>query len=51
VTGTFTFDSVGNLVGRPIAKMVVRNGTFEYLPDSGAPADLATRVASVPTGR
>ncbi len=36
VTGSFTFDSAGNLVGRPIAKMVVRNGAFEYLPDSTA---------------
>ncbi|HEY9479897.1 MAG TPA: ABC transporter substrate-binding protein [Gemmatimonadaceae bacterium] len=34
VTGSFTFDSVGNLVGRPIAKMVVRDGRFVYLPDS-----------------
>jgi branched-chain amino acid transport system substrate-binding protein len=50
VTGTFAFDSVGNLVGRPIAKMVVRNGAFEYLPDSGAPATVATRAASVATG-
>ncbi len=50
VTGTFTFDSAGNLVGRPIAKMVVRNGAFDYLPDSGAPATLTTRVASVSTG-
>ena len=34
VTGSFTFDSAGNLVGRPIAKMVVRQGGFAYLPDS-----------------
>lgn len=39
VTGSFTFDSAGNLVGRPIAKMVVLGGEFAYLPDS-APAQL-----------
>ncbi len=32
VTGQFTFDDAGNLVGRSIAKMVVRGGVFEYLP-------------------
>jgi branched-chain amino acid transport system substrate-binding protein len=37
VTGTFAFDSAGNLVGRPIAKMVVRGGEFAYLPDEPAP--------------
>ncbi|HEU4586885.1 MAG TPA: ABC transporter substrate-binding protein [Gemmatimonadaceae bacterium] len=49
VTGSFTFDSTGNLVGRPIAKMAVRNGAFEYLPDSGASTTIAARAASVPT--
>lgn len=43
VTGNFTFDSTGNLVGRSIAKMVVRNGAFEYLPDSAVPATLDDR--------
>jgi branched-chain amino acid transport system substrate-binding protein len=49
VTGTFTFDSMGNLVGRPIAKMVVRNGAFEYLPDSGAASTVAARAAGAST--
>jgi branched-chain amino acid transport system substrate-binding protein len=48
VTGSFTFDSAGNLVGRSIAKMVVRDGAFEYLPDSAAPATLAARSAIEP---
>jgi branched-chain amino acid transport system substrate-binding protein len=37
VTGSFTFDGAGDLVGRPIAKMVVRDGAFHYLPDSSSP--------------
>jgi branched-chain amino acid transport system substrate-binding protein len=48
VTGSFTFDSAGNLVGRPIAKMVVRHGAFEYLPDSAARGALASRPAAGP---
>ena len=48
VTGSFTFDSVGNLVGRPIAKMVVHDGAFEYLPDSAASGALAARATSEP---
>lgn len=50
VTGSFTFDSAGNLVGRSIAKMVVHDGEFVYLPDSGAPTALAAGAAVVPTG-
>lgn len=45
VTGSFTFDSAGNLVGRPIAKMVVRGGEFVYLPDSTPAGPLAARDA------
>jgi branched-chain amino acid transport system substrate-binding protein len=45
VTGSFTFDGAGNLVGRSIVKMVVHDGAFEYLPDSAAPATLAARPA------
>lgn len=45
VTGTFAFDSAGNLVHRQIAKMVVRNGVFEYLPDSASPTTLASRAS------
>jgi len=43
VTGSFTFDSAGNLVGRSIAKMVVRDGAFEYLPDNGRSTDAGAR--------
>jgi branched-chain amino acid transport system substrate-binding protein len=50
VTGTFTFDSTGSLVGRPIARMVVRNGAFAYLPDSGASTTVAARSAGVAAG-
>jgi branched-chain amino acid transport system substrate-binding protein len=46
VTGAFSFDSAGNLVGRPIAKMVVRNGAFEYLPDSASSSTLASHATS-----
>src|SRR5690606_16992376 len=45
VTGKFTFDGAGNLVGRPIAKMVVRGGRFEYLPDD---ADTTAHAAPIP---
>lgn len=43
VTGSFTFDSRGDLKERRLVKLVVRNGEFEYLPDpvlsdAGAPA-------------
>jgi branched-chain amino acid transport system substrate-binding protein len=48
VTGSLTFDSAGNLVGRPIAKMVVHDGAFEYLPDSVAPGKLTVRSAIEP---
>ena len=34
VTGPFTFDAAGDMVGRRVLKMVVRNNRFEYLPDS-----------------
>lgn len=35
VTGPFTFDSAGNLIGRDIVRLVVQDGQFRYL---GAPA-------------
>jgi ABC-type branched-subunit amino acid transport system substrate-binding protein len=37
VTGAFSFDEAGNLVGMPIRKIVVRDGDFHYL-DEPAPA-------------
>lgn len=37
VTGAFSFDDAGNLVGMPIRKIVVRDGAFHYL-DESAPA-------------
>jgi branched-chain amino acid transport system substrate-binding protein len=33
VTGTFTFDAAGDLVGMPIRKIVVRGGAFHYLAE------------------
>jgi branched-chain amino acid transport system substrate-binding protein len=36
VTGSFSFDQAGNLVGMPIRRVVVRNGALEYL-DEAAP--------------
>lgn len=38
VTGAFSFDQAGNLVGMPIRKIVVREGRFEYLDESTAGA-------------
>ncbi|HXT17155.1 MAG TPA: ABC transporter substrate-binding protein [Gemmatimonadaceae bacterium] len=32
VTGTFAFDSTGDLGDRPMVTMVVHNGRFEYMP-------------------
>jgi branched-chain amino acid transport system substrate-binding protein len=34
VTGTFTFDEDGDVVGKHLVKLVVRNGRFEYVPDA-----------------
>jgi len=45
VTGPFTFDAAGDVVNKPIVKMVVRAGRFEYLPEEARP----TRVAARPT--
>jgi branched-chain amino acid transport system substrate-binding protein len=44
VTGSFTFDSAGNLVRASIAKMVVRDGKFAYLPDTGQARLLARGI-------
>ncbi len=33
VTGAFTFDDAGDLRDKPVVKMIVHNGQFEYLPD------------------
>ena len=38
VTGAFSFDGKGNLVGMPIRKVVVRDGGFHYLDETGAGA-------------
>ena len=35
VTGAFTFDAGGDLIDRPLVKMVVHNGRFEYLAETG----------------
>ncbi|MEO8620013.1 MAG: ABC transporter substrate-binding protein [bacterium] len=44
VTGAFAFDPHGDLIDRPLVKMVVRNGRFEYLIDAPrAPATVASR--------
>jgi branched-chain amino acid transport system substrate-binding protein len=42
VTGAFSFDQAGNLVGMPIHKIVVRGGGFHYL-DESASAAMAAR--------
>jgi branched-chain amino acid transport system substrate-binding protein len=34
VTGAFSFDRAGNLVGMPIRKVVVRDGDFQYLDET-----------------
>jgi len=33
ITGAFTFDEHGDLVDKPIVKMVVRGGRFDYVPE------------------
>lgn len=38
VTGAFSFDDAGNLVGMPIRKIVVRDGRFAYLDESATAA-------------
>ncbi len=38
VTGRFTFDDKGNLVGREVPKVVVENGVFIYLAETGESA-------------
>ncbi|MEM7582101.1 MAG: ABC transporter substrate-binding protein [Acidobacteriota bacterium] len=39
VTGPFTFDAEGDLVGRAVPKVVVESGEFIYLPEAAASAD------------
>jgi branched-chain amino acid transport system substrate-binding protein len=41
VTGAFSFDAAGNLVGVPIRKIVVRQGRFQYLDEAPAAAPAA----------
>ena len=41
VTGPFTFDDAGNLVGRRIVTLVVRDGRFHYLSPVSAQAEEA----------
>jgi branched-chain amino acid transport system substrate-binding protein len=44
VTGAFTFDNDGDVVGKHLVKLIVRNGRFEYVPDgSGAMTTIASR--------
>lgn len=38
VTGAFSFDEAGNLVGMPIRKIVVRDGRFAYLDEPASSA-------------
>lgn len=47
VTGTFAFDSLGNLIDRSVGQVTVRNGRFEVLPE---PRPVAS-AASPPTPR
>jgi branched-chain amino acid transport system substrate-binding protein len=46
VTGTFTFDEAGDVVGKHLVKLVVRHGQFEYLPDAASQA-----AVSIPKSR
>lgn len=46
VTGTFSFDSAGNLAGMPVQKVVVRGGRFRFLDE--APAGAPAAVAAAP---
>lgn len=48
VTGPFTFDAAGDVVDKPVMKMVVRRGRFEYLADAGNQRQLAL-TATAPT--
>ena len=36
VTGPFTFNASGDLIGRKIVKLVVKSGQFRYLPDEAS---------------
>jgi branched-chain amino acid transport system substrate-binding protein len=42
VTGTFTVDHEGDVVGRHLVKLIVRHGRFEYLPDVASQPAVAT---------
>jgi branched-chain amino acid transport system substrate-binding protein len=42
VTGTFTFDNDGDVVGKHLVKLIVRHGRFEYLPDAAPQSAIAT---------
>lgn len=43
-TGPFAFDATGDLIDRPLVKMVVKNGRFEYLAEAPhAPGSVASR--------
>jgi branched-chain amino acid transport system substrate-binding protein len=44
VTGPFTFDASGNLVGRHVLEVMVRNGHFQYVP-TAAVAEVSTPAA------
>jgi len=41
VTGALTFDATGDLTDRPLEKMVVHHGRFEYLAETGRPRTTA----------
>lgn len=43
VTGTFAFDDDGDVVGKHLVKLVVRNGRFEYVADA---SDTLATIAS-----
>lgn len=51
VTGAFTFDAAGDLVDKPLVKMVVRGGGFAYLPPAGVVAALAPAPPPPDAGR
>jgi branched-chain amino acid transport system substrate-binding protein len=45
VTGSFSFDNDGDVIGKHLVTLIVRHGRFEYLPDA-APQPAAATVGS-----
>lgn len=48
VTGSFTFDAAGDVVNKPLVKMIVKDGRFAYLPDAMSAPVVASSMTSAP---